>query len=172
MKKIIWSIALALVVGFAYGQENEESNSRQHAPAEKFIEQIAGSWRLQRIVDEEKGSKPSANQGNKKDKNSQQQGSGSTQAKTEGTNAMQTLEFNINGRYKMNSAVNSLDSGSYRLNEQHGILYMESDNDDITPSEWAITMQNEQLTLVGRGEDAESRYKYVYQKSEEKLNTN
>ena len=76
------------------------------------------------------------------------------------------------GVKNFNNTTNQIDSGSYRLNEEHGILYLESDQDDITPTEWKVTLDKKKLTLAGRGQDAASRYKYVYMKVKEKLGTN
>ena len=72
----------------------------------------------------------------------------------------------------VNNSTTSIDSGSYRVNEQHGILYMESDADDITPTEWAISINKDKLTLTGRGEKADTRYKYVYVKEKDGVGTN
>jgi hypothetical protein len=85
---------------------------------------------------------------------------------------MQMLEFDPDARYKVNNSTSAIDSGSYRVNEQTGILYLESDAEDITPTEWAITLKKNQLTLAGRGDNADTRYKYVYVKEKEKLGTN
>ena len=127
----------------------------------KFIERINGQWKLQRVVDVER--KASKKKG--QSASNEQQGD---QGAVEGNNAMQMIEFEDDARYRVNNSTNAIDSGSYRLNEQHGILYMESDADDITPTEWAVAVKNNTLTLTGRGNDATSRYKYVYTKTKTK----
>lgn len=126
------------------------------ADTKKFIEMIAGTWKLKSIVDSE-----AKNKGKKTNQNPTDQGN----------NAMQMLEFQPNARYKMNSSTNAVDSGSYRLNEQHAILYMESDATE-SPTEWAISLNKNQLTLGGRGEEAEKRYKYIYVKTKDGVGTN
>lgn len=126
----------------------------------KFIERIAGEWTLERIVDAEK-----ANKG--KEKGDRRKSSRTNDVETDqATNAMNKIEFYDNARYRLNSSQQAIDSGSYRLNEQHGILYLESDQDP-TPSEWDVNIKGNQLTLTGRGETAESRFRYVYRKTRE-----
>lgn len=125
---------------------------------QKFIERIAGQWTLEKIVDAEQRS-------NKNKKSGSQGGDQANQ----GNNAMQKIEFYDDARYRMSNATQAIDSGSYRLNEQHGILYLQSDHGGTDPSEWKIELQNRKLTLTGRGEDAASRYQYVYTKSRDKV---
>jgi hypothetical protein len=157
-----------LLGGLANAQTKTTADVPKNMETKKFIEQIAGVWKLQQIVDEEKNNKATANQMDTKSKS----GKSPVNDKDQSQNAMQILEFNPNARYKMNSTTTAVDSGSFRINEQHGLLYMESDSDDITPTEWAITLQGNRLTLAGRGESAESRYKYVYIKQKDKVSTN
>jgi hypothetical protein len=137
---------------------------------DKFIEKIAGEWKLLQIVDESK-KKSTSTSGNNSQSNDTNEGAGSTQS-DEDNNAMQMLQFDIDGRYKMNNATTSLDSGSYRLNEQHAVLYLESDSDDITPTEWNISHQGNELTLVPRDKDEDHNFKYVYRKVTTKVSTN
>ena len=128
----------------------------------KFIERIAGQWTLQQIVDAEKRD-VSDNPNRKKP-------SRTNDVETDqANNAMQKIEFYDNARYRTNNATQAIDSGSYRLNEQHGILYLQSDLGDTEPSEWKIELQNRRLTLTGRGGDAASRYKYVYDKTRDSV---
>ena len=129
----------------------------------KFIERINGQWKLQRVVDIERKVESANSPNNRKTQKSDNQKKGTETV--EGTNAMQMIEFEDDARYRVNNSTNAIDSGSYRLNEQHGILYLESDSDDITPTEWAVSIRNNTLTLTGRGNDATSRYRYVYSKS-------
>jgi hypothetical protein len=77
-------------------------------------------------------------------------------------NAMEIMEFDRQARYKMNTAVTAVDSGSYRINEQHGILYLDSDKNN-DPSEWTMSIKNNVLTLGGKS-DADKRYTYVYER--------
>lgn len=144
---------MAITIGSALAQT--PGNVPKNTAAKKNIGQIAGSWKLQRIVDDEqkkKNQKPEAqsNQGN---------------------NAMQMLEFQPDGRYKMNNATAAIDSGSYRINEQTNVLYLESDQASSL-SEWNIALQNKRLVLTGRDGQADRRYQYVYEKTKEGVSTN
>lgn len=122
----------------------------------KLLEKVMGSWKLQRVVDEEQKNKATQNSRNSTG------GEAGKENPNLGQNGMQMVELNRNARYKLNNATTSLDSGSYRINEQQGVLYMESDADDITPTEWNVTVKDNVLTLSGREGDATSRYKYIY----------
>jgi hypothetical protein len=163
------SILIFLCAITTSAQDKTTADMPKNTETKKFIELLAGTWKLERIVDEEKGNKATAN--SPETKSNEQKKTPATNT-DQSRNAMQMLEFDPDARYKVNNSTTAIDSGSYRLNEQHGILYMESDSDDITPTEWAITLQKNRLTLAGRGENSDSRYKYVYQKDKEKLSTN
>lgn len=165
------SIAMFLVfagAGILNAQDKTTADMPKNVETIKIIEMLPGAWKLQGIVDEER--KPSTANRQKKQSNDSKE----TQAvdNDESRNAMQMLEFDPDARYKVNNSTTSIDSGSYRVNEQHGILYMESDADDITPTEWAISINKDKLTLTGRGEKADTRYKYVYVKEKDGVGTN
>lgn len=151
---LIAGLCLATLVNQAQTPNDYDKN----VAYKKFIERIAGEWTLERIIDAEK-----ANSG--KEKGDRRKSARTNDVDTDqGTNAMSKIEFYDDARYRMNSSQHAIDSGSYRLNEQHGILYLESDQDP-TPSEWDVTIKGNQLTLTGRGEAAESRFRYVYRKT-------
>lgn len=150
---ILFSIALT---GNAFAQTaGDNSKTTEY---KKFIERIAGQWTLQQIVDAGKRDvSENQNQTNPARTNDVET--------NQANNAMQKIEFYDNARYRLNNATQAIDSGSYRLNEQHGILYLQSDIADTEPSEWKIELQNRKLTLTGRGQEADSRYQYVYNKT-------
>jgi hypothetical protein len=126
---------------------------------EKFIEKIVGTWKLQSIVDNEKAQSKKGGQA-----------ISSQNIEESGNIALQILELERDGRYKANSASNALDSGSYRLNEQHTLLFLESDASDITPTPWSIGFKKNKLTLESRdGADDDNRFTYVYEKKKEGL---
>jgi hypothetical protein len=154
MMKTIIAIVISGMIGFGASAQTA-GDMPKDSKTNKFVELIVGSWKLQKIVDEQ-GTKSQENVGKTPDN---------------GQNGMEMLEFTVENRYKVNNSTNAIDSGSFRMNEQHGILYMESDQDDITPNEYKITLNGGQLTLTGRDRDAKNRYKYVYQKTEEGVNT-
>ena len=168
MKLSVIICIAALSIGVVSAQDKTAADMPKDKETKKFIEMLAGSWKLQQIVDEAQGNKGTANQPQSTSKDTKNSPVTDTD---QSRNAMQMLEFEPDARYKVNNSTSAIDSGSYRVNEQHGILYMESDADDITPTEWKITINKEQLTLVGR-EDADSRYKYVYRKEKDKVGTN
>jgi hypothetical protein len=171
MKITVVVAGLMCLASIGFAQTKTTGDVPKDQEVKKLIEQIAGSWKLQRIVDEEKNNKSTANSPDKQPNEPKQTPTGmATSDQT--NNAMQVVEFNPNGRYKLNSSTTSLDSGSFRINENHGLLYLESDADDVSPTEWAVTLKNNQLTLVGRGQKSVSRYKYIYTKEKEKLGTN
>jgi hypothetical protein len=163
------TIAVAIIflsAGTLFAQDKTTADFPKNRETIKYIERIPGTWKLLRIVDEEKNNKATAN--SKKNKSGDKENSPTTDIDAS-RNAMQMLEFNPDARYKVNNSTTAIDSGSYRINEQQGILYMESDADDISPTEWTVTVNKNQLTLVGRDPNADSRYKYIYSKEQEKL---
>jgi hypothetical protein len=172
MKIGIVAMILALTGGLVNAQSKTTKDVPKNTETKKFIEMIAGSWKLEKIVDAGKNNKETDNNVSGQTNSGKNPSMEKDKKNDQSNNSMQMIEFHPNGRYKLNSSTTSLDSGSYRLNEQHAVLYMESDSDDITPSEWEITLVDKQLTLAGRGESADSRYKYVYKKEKEKVSTN
>ena len=167
MKLRLTIILLLLVVGMVTAQTKTAADFPKNQETNKIIEMLAGSWKLQGIVDEEE--KPSTT--NRRSKKSK--GKKTVQVDTdESRNAMQMLEFNPDARYKVNNSTTAIDSGSYRVNEQQGVLYMESDADDVTPTEWKIDVSRKKLTLVGNDAKADARYKYIYVKVKDGVSTN
>lgn len=164
------SIAIGLVflaAGIAAAQTKTAADFPKNQETNKIIEMLAGSWKLQGIVDEE-AKQTTTNRRNKKSNNTDTPQVDTDQSR----NAMQMLEFDPDARYKVNNSTTAVDSGSYRINEQHGILYLESDADDVTPTEWNISVSKTKLTLVGRSADADARYKYIYVKEKDGVSTN
>lgn len=120
----------------------------------KVIERIAGTWKLQQIVDDNK------------------KATGSQQHPDTRSNAFQMLEFAPDGRYKSSNGTQAVDSGSYRINEEHALLYLESDAHQ-DPSEWLITFgRDKRLTLQARGDARHKGFRYVYQQTREGVSTN
>jgi hypothetical protein len=132
--------------------------------AKKFIEMITGTWKLKSIVDAE-----SKGQRTKKRTDSKNGTIATKNPPDQSNNAMEIMEFEPDARYKMNTAVTAVDSGSFRINEQHGVLYLDSDKSG-DPSEWTISIKNNVLTLGGRS-DADKRYTYVYERIKKGVNT-
>lgn len=135
--------------------EAQEATGNRNTPV-KYIERIVGTWKLQKVIDAQR----------KKDRKNPKD------EKTGATN-FQMLEFDPEGRYKSNDGSEAIDSGSYRLNEEHGRLYLESDTDK-TPTEWVLSFDKNNLMTLGvpAGDSHARRFKYVYVKTKEGLGTN
>ena len=81
-----------------------------------------------------------------------------------------SIEFNEDGTYRLQAEDG--DQGSYRLNENHSVLYLESDLRNDTSSavsvnnltEYSIVMRDGTLTMQPKNGNGGST-KYVYAKS-------
>ncbi len=112
---------------------------------QKAIESIVGKWQLQKVY------------------------AGSREI-TANPNAERRswIEFNEDGTYKLQSE--DEDNGSYRLNENHSVLYLESQQkretssavDTPNLSEYTITIRNGVLTMQSKdGTTPSTRYVYA-----------
>lgn len=124
--------------------------------ADKTIEEITGSWRLSRITLAD-----------------------GTEVSTAGNvnverSAVQMIEFLPQARYRANNATTAIDSGSFRVNEPQQRLYLESDADDVTPTEYTIELVDNELRMKPRQPDVgdDKSYVYHYFRTEEGLGTN
>lgn len=147
----------ALVVGLALiGTCFRVSAQQQKAINDKSIERIVGSWKVQKIL------------------------SGKTEVAKNPTSG-QWIEFRGDGKYVNNAS--SIDSGSYRLNENHSVLYLESqvhassnESDPKKIVEWTISLDNDILTMQQRGNEKSEKkshadkMKYVYVRIEKGSN--
>jgi hypothetical protein len=147
----------ALVVGLALiGTCFRASAQQQKSINDKSIERIVGTWKIQKIL------------------------SGKTEVAKNPTSG-QWIEFRGDGKYVNNAS--SIDSGSYRLNENHSVLYLESQvhasSDKSNPKrivEWEITLDNDLLTMQQRGNEKTGKkshadkMKYVYVRIEQGSN--
>jgi outer membrane lipoprotein-sorting protein len=112
---------------------------------QKAIESIVGKWQLQKVY---AGSREiTANP------NAERQSS---------------IEFNEDGTYRLQAE--DEDNGSYRLNENHSVLYLESQQKSETSSavntpnlsEYNITIRNGTLTMQSKeGTSPSTRYVYA-----------
>ena len=140
--KIFFIAGILITTGLnVYAQDNKDSrrrdndkiNTKQKTPV-KVIEAIIGDWTIDRVY-----------QGNK-------------EISTTDTVAQQEmLTFNREGRYVRHNHTEKIDSGAYRVNEEHGYLYLESVNGG-PPSEWKVTFTEGSMSLRKRDdtEHAES----------------
>jgi hypothetical protein len=118
--------------------ENKGINTNYKTPV-KYIEFIPGTWKMDGIF-----------KGDKDVSNNDTLGLG------------QVIEFNREGRFTSHTDGEKIDSGAYRLNEEHAILYLESVN-GAPVAEWNISFTKNQMTLWPRDRaDKTERLKYVY----------
>lgn len=114
----------------------------------KLIEKIVGSWKIQQVVD----------------------------AKSKKTNAGVTgitaLEFSPEGRYRNFAKNVVIDSGSYRLNEPQGKLYLESETNQEKTSEWVVVIQEDKLTMQPQGAQHAAGLQYIFVRTKKGLSTN
>jgi hypothetical protein len=121
---------------------NEQVNTKQETPV-KIIEFIPGTWTLDQVI---RG--------------------GKDVSENDTVAQHQTLEFNREGRYVSYSGNERIDSGAYRLNEDHAILYMASETDEKA-HEWSVWFDAEgTMTMklhdgVAHGEN----FSYVYRRT-------
>jgi hypothetical protein len=146
------------VLGFSAlqvtAQENERRkrdknaiNTNKKTP-EKIIEHIVGTWEVEGIY---KGNKDISD--------------------TDTVGANQTITFDRETKYVSYSGNEKIDSGMYRLNENHSILYLESAAGE-EPSEWKISFTDNGMTLQPKETypHAESfRYFYTRRSNEGKI---
>ncbi|MEJ1238230.1 hypothetical protein WBG78_08885 [Chryseolinea sp. T2] len=110
--------------------------------ANKQIEKIRGAWKVEKVL------------------------SGKTEVARNPTSG-QWIEFRNDGRYVNHTT--SIDSGSFRLNENDSRLYLESQlqPDDAKIVEWEIVLTNNSLTMSpvstgGNKKASKDKMKYVY----------
>jgi hypothetical protein len=83
-----------------------------------------------------------------------------------------TLEFNREGRFMKYSANDMIDSGAYRLNEDHAFLYLESEVDKKN-TQYAVWFKNDTMTLQQIGLPVnEVPLKYIYRRSSNTTTSN
>jgi hypothetical protein len=145
--------ALSLVAADVLSQEdktNSEVNTQQETPV-KIIEYIPGTWVIQSVY----------------------RGKENVTA-TDTLAAIETIEFNREGRYMSYSGTEKLDSGAYRLNEQHGILYMASENNDDKPVEWKVSFAKDGTMTISmqNGSKQLENINYVYRRSGPETSSN
>jgi hypothetical protein len=116
-------------------------NTSQKTPV-KIIEYIPGKWTVQHVM---KGKRDMAGRD------------------TLGQN--ETLEFTRDGKYTRYNNTEKIDSGAYRINEEHSALYLSSGSND-TPSEFNIEFdKNGGMTLTKKtGDKMQQAISFVYKR--------
>ncbi len=115
---------------------------------EKLFADIAGTWRLQTIFN------------------------GIQDVTRKDSLSVQWIEFTEKGRYRSETGKQSLDSGSYRVNESSHAIYLQSDFDLANPVEWSVMFQDNTMTLIVKGTPHLERLKYVFIKTKSKETAN
>ncbi|HEX6227721.1 MAG TPA: DUF5004 domain-containing protein [Chryseolinea sp.] len=138
---------LLLFLAFAFTIAFHVSAQRAEETPDKAIKSIVGKWQLEKVY---AGSREIAANPN--------------------SESRAWIEFNEDGTYT--SQGESDDRGSYRLNENHSVLYLESEQktestaasagDKLT--EYSITIRDGMLTMLPKSENSGST-KYVYQRN-------
>lgn len=106
---------------------------------QKVIDLMVGTWQISKVYD------------------------GKKELKSDADSTIQTLEFTREAKYIARTNQQKVDSGLFRVNENHKLLYLESaGNDNAPPVEWAISIKDNILTMAGRGTPHAARFKYLY----------
>lgn len=123
-------------------KDNNTVNTKQKTPV-KIIEYLPGVWTIESVL---KG---------KKD--------------VTGTDTLaqnQIIEFSREAKYVSYNGNEKIDSGMYRINEDHGILYLSSQTTE-KPSEWRVFFDpSGTMTLKRRDvSPQEESFSYVYRRN-------
>lgn len=137
-----------LLLSFIFSLTLQVSAQRSNETPDKAIESIVGKWQLQKVY------------------------AGSREIATN-PNAERTswIEFNEDGTYSQQTEDGD-HQGSYRLNENHSTLYLESEQRKETSSavslhnltEYNISLKDGILSMQSKGENA-APTKFVYAKA-------
>lgn len=142
MKNIICFILLT-VMGFCLEAQAQSAKDVKV----KLIEKIVGSWKIAEVTE------------------------GKSRLADNST-GISALEFSPDGKYRSLSKTEAIDSGSYRINENSNILYLESGDNRENPSEWNVSFKDNTMILKGRGQGHAQKFQYVYVRTKNGLSTN
>jgi hypothetical protein len=122
--------------------QSKNSNSKRAIKAD-LTETIVGTWQVDEIF---KGKKDISN--------------------TDTLGYNETIIFDTEGSYVSHSRSEQIDSGLYRLNENHSILYLESETGTNT-TEWNITFSKGGMILQPRSTHPHAQsFKYTYTRAD------
>ena len=138
---------LLFFLAFVFAVTSQVFAQRSNDTPDKAIETIVGKWQLQKVY---AGSREITSNPN--------------------TENRSWIEFNEDGTYTSQGETG--DRGSYRLNENHSVLYLESDEKSETTSalpahrltEYNVVIKEGTLTMQQKTENSGST-KYVYARS-------
>ena len=114
-------------------------NTDKQTPV-KIIEYIPGTWKFEAVY---KG---------KKDITA-----------TDTLAQIQSLEFDREGRFVSYSTNEKIDSGAYRINEQHAVLYLTNEDDKRT-DEWYVRFGKDNTMTLTMKDVHGGLFKYVYRR--------
>jgi hypothetical protein len=136
MKLKINTLIMSLCFAFSMTSSFAQQASQT---GQKVLDLMVGTWQISKVFD------------------------GKKELKSDADTTIQTMEFTREAKYISRTNQQKVDSGLFRVNENHKILYLESaGNADAPPEEWAITIKDNILTLAGRGTPQAARFKYQY----------
>lgn len=130
----------------AEDKQNDVEVNTEHETPVKIIEYIPGTWTLEQVM---RGQKDVSEQ--------------------DGGAQNERIKFNSEGRYMSYSGNEMLDSGAYRINEQHAILYLQSETGEQV-NEWNVSFGEDgsmKMTLRDGASMHGERFMYVYKRASE-----
>ncbi len=147
---MIFSLVASGYSSFAQTRESSdkeksesEVNSKQNTPV-KIIEYLPGSWVIEKV----------------------HRGKDDVTL-TDTLAGNESFEFNREGRFISYAGNEKIDSGAYRVNEQHAILYVASEREDDKVVEWTVSFPapgTMTMKLKDDGSNEES-FTYTYRKN-------
>lgn len=145
---LVGILALGSLQLFAQNEKDQKKGQKEGANVRKELkenltEKIVGTWQVSEIF---KGKKNISN--------------------TDTLGYNETIIFDHEGNYVSHSGAEKIDSGLYRLNENHSILYLESETGAQT-TEWNITFSKGEMTLQPRATHPHAQsFKYKYTRTD------
>mgnify|MGYP003575669013 CR=1 FL=1 len=126
-------------------KSNENANNTKQETPVKVIEFIIGTWDIAAVY---KNNKNITNE--------------------DTLVGLSQIRFNGENQYTAYHEGQEVDSGTFRLNENHSILYLES-RDGSEPQSWDVSFENNTMTLQpGQTANAFDRsFRYVYTRRED-----
>jgi hypothetical protein len=167
---LITGIIVSITAGSVFAQESKERgdtdytnnrsqgepkqdknvNTAQQTPT-KIIEYIPGTWVIEQVY-----------------KGKEDVTATDTLAKNE------SIEFNREGRYMSFLSSEKIDSGAYRINEDHAVLYLASEGDNEKPTAWSVWFDKDgKMTMRMKNDgNKEEPMSYVYRRSATETSSN
>jgi hypothetical protein len=131
--KIFQTIIISITF-FYFFQANGQTPSTE---SKKKFSDIVGAWQIREVTNAE------------------------GKSLTENSSHIKWIEFTREGRYRSQMG-SALDSGSYRVNENHALLYLQSDTNKNQTTQWKMIFGKGVLTLTAKDNPGASEFKYVY----------